>query len=139
MAVKKKPMKKGKTVRAALKENKRARQLNAQQIRALRDGLVRTKVDLAKRSVAPAPRVLRVMPALNVKSLVTTGFNIVARMVEDGDGLFSPKTFLARVPVAMTTIPEVPEVVTLEGKFFVLTTTLPMTYTQRLYSEAKRI
>ena len=95
MAVKKKPMKKGKTVRAALKalkENKRARQLNAQQIRALRDGLVRTKVDLAKRSVAPA---LRVMPALNVKSLVTTGFNIVARMVEDGDGLFSPKTFLA--------------------------------------------
>ena len=136
MAVKKKPMKKGKTVRAALKENKRARQLNAQQIRALRDGLVRTKVDLAKRSVAPA---LRVMPALNVKSLVTTGFNIVARMVEDGDGLFSPKTFLARVPVAMTTIPEVPEVVTLEGKFFVLTTTLPMTYTQRLYSEAKRI
>ena len=90
MAVKKKPMKKGKTVRAALKENKRARQLNAQQIRALRDGLVRTKVDLAKRSVAPA---LRVMPALN--ALVTTGFNIVARMVEDGDGLFSPKTFLA--------------------------------------------
>ena len=133
MAVKKKPMKKGKTVRAALKENKRARQLNAQQIRALRDGLVRTKVDLAKRSVAPA---LRVMPALNVKSLVTTGFNIVARMVEDGD---PPTTFLARVPVAMTTIPEVPEVVTLEGKFFVLTTTLPMTYTQRLYAEAKRI
>ena len=39
----------------------------------------------------------------------------------------------------MTTIPEVPEVVTLEGKFFVLTTTLPMTYTQRLYAEAKRI
>ncbi len=117
MAVKKKPMKKGKTVRAALKENKRARQLNAQQIRALRDGLVR---DVER-------------------GHVTTGFNIVAQMVEDGDGLFSPKTFLARVPVAMTTIPEVPEVVTLEGKFFVLTTTLPMTYTQRLYAEAKRI
>lgn len=58
-----------------------------------------------------------------------------ARMVEAN----GKSTFLARVPAILTTIPEIPDVVMCEGKFFTLTTTVPMTYTQRLYAEAVRI
>src|ERR1039458_1020104 len=53
------------------------------------------------------------------KKLATQAFSIIARMVETEAGL-SPHTFLARVKIILTTIPEVPEVVTLENKVFSL-------------------
>jgi hypothetical protein len=47
--------------------------------------------------------------------------------------------FLARVPVVVNPIPEIPDVVTLEGKVWLLTNTAPLTYIHRASSEATRV
>jgi hypothetical protein len=133
MAVKKKPAK-AKKAKKAKKATTRGAKVA---LRKIDIDLATTKVALAKRLVGSARWV---SPVINMKpKTAPSQFSITARMVEAAEGLYCPRTFLARVPVMLTTIPEVPEVVMLEGKFFTLTTTVPMTYTQRQYAEATRI
>jgi hypothetical protein len=59
-------------------------------------------------------------------------------MIDTPEGYCS-STFLAKVKVVMTTVPELPDVVTLEGKVFVLVESAPLTYIQRTASEATRV
>jgi hypothetical protein len=83
----------------------------------------------------PPPAALR----WNETRVPSQMFSIVARMVETPKFGHISQTFLARVKVVMTSVPEIPEVVTLESKVFVLVNTAPLTYTQGTSSEATRV
>jgi len=63
-----------------------------------------------------------------------TKLSMVARLY-DQDG----SSILAKVRLIITTIPEVPEVVTLGVKTYVLTTSAPLSYHRVTSSEAKKI
>jgi hypothetical protein len=126
MAVKKKPSKRV-TMRKP-RQNKLA-QVAAE--------LARTKIEIAKKSVAGTAWKA---PAINVRPIAEPqAFWVRARMIETPEIGYGPKTFLARIPVTLTTIPELPEVVRIANQFFVLTTTLPVTYSQKQYAEATRL
>ena len=60
-------------------------------------------------------------------------FYVTARVFRGND------SFLARVPGAMTTIPEVPEVILIDDWAYKLTNTSPLTYVNVLAAVAKRV
>ena len=94
-------------------------------------------VTAAKRTVAPFP-VPRDRFGTNQTPCPPQTFGVIARMIDTPEG-YCPSTFLAKVKVVMTTVPELPDVVTLEGKVFVLVESAPLTYIQRTASEATRV
>lgn len=62
-----------------------------------------------------------------------TKIHTVGRLYElDGS------SFLAKVPLVITTIPELPQAVTIGVKVFSLTNTVPLTYTRITSREVKR-
>jgi hypothetical protein len=62
-----------------------------------------------------------------------TKIHIMARLHED-DG----SSFLAKVPLVITTIPEVPQAVTIGVRVYTLTITSPLQYTRVTSTKAER-
>lgn len=110
----------------------------------------------SRRRTKLSPEVLSAMAVKAVKAVKTSGrgqgityaaprqwkednrvplqqFSVTARMVD------GPASFLARVNVLISTIPEVPDVVTIENMVFTLVNTAPMTYVRRNAGEATRV
>jgi hypothetical protein len=65
-------------------------------------------------------------------------FFATARMIQTDDGCYQSECF-ARVTVHMAVIPEVPDAVKMDGDFYVLIETVPLTYRQRTTGEAERV
>ena len=95
-------------------------------------------VTAAKKTVSPFAIPLTDLTLLTGKRFPAQTFGVIARMIETPEE-YCPSTFLAKVQVVMTTVPELPDVVTLEGKVFVLVESAPLTYIQRTASEATRV
>jgi hypothetical protein len=99
---------------------------------ALRKKISDAKLLAAKQSVTRPEQALISRFTQKTNSIVQR-FTVVAQLVVDTE------TFLAQVPIFVKTVPEVPEIVTLDGSVFVLTNTSPLTYVRRISTEATRI
>lgn len=115
MAIRKKPVKK----------------LKQSALRTLASNLATAKIAAAKKQTQRMPWH---PPVLNGPPTVQT-FQMTARLIA-ADGR---QEFLAHVPARLLAIPEVPNVVMLERRVFLLKNTLPLTYTEALFAEATRI
>ena len=86
-----------------------------------------------KKDCSAYPKVKKVKKSKEPK------FFMQAHLIRLGVGPFDGSRFLARIPLIITVVPELPEAVTCEGHCYTLTRTFPLTYTSVLAARATRI
>lgn len=112
-----------------------AKRKPSKRILNLQERIAKAKI-LAARRITRQPEQTMEQRFYPIKATVPAQHFTVTAKLENWSGT---ETFFARVPVLIAAIPEVPDLVTLEGKVWVLANTAPLTYIRRTSSEAIRI
>lgn len=95
-------------------------------------------VKLKNNNAPPYNKPSPIMLYSDATRVATQTFSMQARLILRDGGL-SENRFLAHVPIVITTVPELPEVVICEDRAFVLTNKYPLTYTSVYAAKATRL